>query len=187
MRDTRARTDLRGTRERIQQVALELFTEHGYERTSLREIAEQLGVTKAALYYHFRSKEELVESFLEDRFAELDRLVAWLQARPRTPEVRRQFIERYAAVMYDPNHHSVMRFFESNQAALKGMTIGLKLRDRMRTLLDALVDREDPLPRQLRVALGLWALHTSWFILDGDIPDDRRRAAATEVALDLVS
>ena len=46
------------TRVRIQQVALELFAEQGYERTSLREIAERLGVTKAALYYHFKSKEE---------------------------------------------------------------------------------------------------------------------------------
>ncbi|HEX6487275.1 MAG TPA: helix-turn-helix domain-containing protein, partial [Candidatus Dormibacteraeota bacterium] len=33
------------TRARIQQIALELFAEHGYERTSLREIAERLGVT----------------------------------------------------------------------------------------------------------------------------------------------
>ena len=40
------------TRARIQQVALEMFAEQGYERTSLREIAERLGVTKAALYYH---------------------------------------------------------------------------------------------------------------------------------------
>src|SRR5690348_7125722 len=43
----------RGTRARIQAVAVEMFTEHGYEKTSLREIAEALGVTKAALYYHF--------------------------------------------------------------------------------------------------------------------------------------
>ncbi|MCW2946577.1 MAG: putative transcriptional regulator, TetR family, partial [Actinoallomurus sp.] len=42
------------TREKIQAVALELFAEHGYDKTSLREIAERLDVTKAALYYHFR-------------------------------------------------------------------------------------------------------------------------------------
>ncbi len=65
------------TRARIQQVALELFAEHGYERTSLREIAERLGVTKAALYYHFKSKEDIVRSFTEDYFARLDALIAW--------------------------------------------------------------------------------------------------------------
>ena len=48
----------RDTRAQAQKVALELFAEQGYEKTSLREIAERLGVTKAALYYHFKSKEE---------------------------------------------------------------------------------------------------------------------------------
>jgi len=47
-------------RERILDVALELFNEQGYDATSLREIAERLGVTKAALYYHFRSKADIL-------------------------------------------------------------------------------------------------------------------------------
>ena len=41
-------------------MALDLFTEQGYDGTSLRQIAEQLGVTKAALYYHFESKEDIL-------------------------------------------------------------------------------------------------------------------------------
>ncbi|HXY43114.1 MAG TPA: helix-turn-helix domain-containing protein [Acidimicrobiales bacterium] len=41
-------------------MALDLFTEQGYDGTSLREIAEKLGFTKAALYYHFASKEEIL-------------------------------------------------------------------------------------------------------------------------------
>jgi len=49
-----------GTRERILDVALELFNEKGYDGTSLREIAERLGVTKAALYYHFERKEDIL-------------------------------------------------------------------------------------------------------------------------------
>jgi AcrR family transcriptional regulator len=48
------------TRERILDVALELFNEKGYDGTSLREIAERLGVTKAALYYHFERKEDIL-------------------------------------------------------------------------------------------------------------------------------
>ena len=56
----------RETRARIQAVAIELFTEQGYEKTSLREIAERLNVTKAALYYHFKSKEDIVASLIED-------------------------------------------------------------------------------------------------------------------------
>jgi AcrR family transcriptional regulator len=48
------------TRDKILDVALELFNEQGYDKTSLREIAERLGVTKAALYYHFERKEDIL-------------------------------------------------------------------------------------------------------------------------------
>jgi AcrR family transcriptional regulator len=57
---TRGRQRRGVTRERILDVALELFNEHGYDKTSLREIAERLGVTKAALYYHFERKEDIL-------------------------------------------------------------------------------------------------------------------------------
>ncbi len=52
--------DAASTRERILDVALDLFSDQGYDGTSLREIAERLGVTKAALYYHFASKEDIL-------------------------------------------------------------------------------------------------------------------------------
>src|ERR1700761_3598526 len=48
------------TRERILDVAQELFTRDGYDKTSLRDIAERLGVTKAALYYYFERKEDIL-------------------------------------------------------------------------------------------------------------------------------
>lgn len=51
------RSDMRA---RILDVALELFTELGYEKTSLRQIADRLGVSKAALYYHFERKEDIL-------------------------------------------------------------------------------------------------------------------------------
>src|SRR5580698_4728775 len=52
--------DAASTRERILDAALDLFVTQGYDGTSLRQIAEQLGVTKAALYYHFESKEDIL-------------------------------------------------------------------------------------------------------------------------------
>ena len=48
------------TRERILDIGLELFSEQGYDKTSLRDIAERLGTTKAALYYHFERKEDIL-------------------------------------------------------------------------------------------------------------------------------
>lgn len=57
-------TEPRGTRDRILEVALELFSRQGYEGTSIRDIAERMSITKAAVYYHFRAKEELLADLL---------------------------------------------------------------------------------------------------------------------------
>src|SRR6516164_4852611 len=96
------------TRARIQQVALELFAEHGYERTSLREIAERLGVTKAALYYHFKSKEDIVRSFTEDYFDRLDALIEWGQGQPPTAQTASELLDRYISIVMDSGE--VFRF-----------------------------------------------------------------------------
>jgi AcrR family transcriptional regulator len=48
------------TRRRILDSAAAVFAEHGYSGSSMRDIAERLGITKAALYYHFESKEDLL-------------------------------------------------------------------------------------------------------------------------------
>src|SRR2546421_10613747 len=48
------------TRERILDVALDLFVRKGYTETSLREVAALLGFSKAALYYHFESKQDIL-------------------------------------------------------------------------------------------------------------------------------
>jgi AcrR family transcriptional regulator len=91
------------TRERIVEVALKLFNEQGYEKTSLREIAERLDVTKAALYYHFERKEDILVELHQRLQAVGDDLVARL-ARLDADEIVRawpglldQFIEQVLA------------------------------------------------------------------------------------------
>ena len=53
------------TREVILEKALDMFSERGYERTNLRELSEQVGITKSALYKHFDSKEDIWNSTME--------------------------------------------------------------------------------------------------------------------------
>jgi AcrR family transcriptional regulator len=48
------------TRERILDVSLDLFTDQGFDGTSMREIADRLHITKPSIYYHFASKEEIL-------------------------------------------------------------------------------------------------------------------------------
>jgi AcrR family transcriptional regulator len=176
-----------GTRTRIQQVAVELFTEHGYEATSLREIAERLGVTKAALYYHYRTKDEIIESLVSDQVALIDQLIEWAEAQPRTVETRREFVRRYSDMLTQHDHHKLMRFFERNQSSMQQHKSGGLMRERMSHMLDVLTEPDAPLPDQIRCTLAIFAMHSTWFtVRDPDVTDDQRRVAALEVALDLV-
>jgi TetR/AcrR family transcriptional regulator len=61
------------TKLAIRAAAAELFAEKGYAATSTREICEHAGITKPVLYYHFGSKEQLLESLVEDTFNEYQR------------------------------------------------------------------------------------------------------------------
>jgi AcrR family transcriptional regulator len=56
---------MENTKERILLAALKLFAKDGYEGVSMRLIAEQLGITKAALYKHYESKQEIFGSIVE--------------------------------------------------------------------------------------------------------------------------
>lgn len=53
------------TKERILEVSLELFAQNGYLGTSMSDIAKQLGITKGALYKHYRSKQEILDRIVE--------------------------------------------------------------------------------------------------------------------------
>ena len=60
----------------ITSAALRLFGEHGVHGTSLQMIADELGVSKAAVYYHFRSKHDIVVAVLKPAMDGLANLVA---------------------------------------------------------------------------------------------------------------
>jgi AcrR family transcriptional regulator len=111
------------TRERILDVALELFNEQGYDKTSLREIAEQLGVTKAALYYHFEKKEDILLE-LHLRLHELGRS---LLDRLDALDDERQVVRAWPALLDQLidealANRDLFRFHQRNERALHALT-----------------------------------------------------------------
>src|SRR3954465_461326 len=92
-------TDQPPTRERILDAALTLFADQGYDATSMREIAEQLGITKPALYYHFDSKADIVRAMLADTEEQVTGLVEWARSQPDPPAVRREILMRWSDIM----------------------------------------------------------------------------------------
>jgi AcrR family transcriptional regulator len=161
------------TRARIQQVALELFAEHGYERTSLREIAERLGVTKAALYYHFKSKEDIVRSFTEDYFGRLDALIAWGREQPAGEQTARELLDRYISIVMDSGE--VFRFLERNQATIRGTEDGkhrfTQFRPRLKALIEIITGAQAPARAQIRAAAAIFSISTSCMVFLADGPE----------------
>jgi AcrR family transcriptional regulator len=179
------RTD---TRSRVQKVALELFAEQGYEKTSLREIAERLGVTKAALYYHFKSKEDIVHSFTDDYFAAIDDLVDWAKDQPRTEATRREILQRYVRIVLGGSE--VFRFLHQNQASVQAMEGGKDRFARFRGRLDALVDvlagPDAPLRDRVRATAAVLSVGATYMFYLQEVDDsDKLGAIILELATDL--
>ncbi|MEV0985516.1 helix-turn-helix domain-containing protein [Streptomyces sp. NPDC049949] len=174
------------TRQRIQDVALELFAEQGYEKTSLREIAERLEVTKAALYYHFKTKEDIIISVFEDLTRPIDELIDWAERQPRTLEMKREVLRRYSEAM--AAGAPLYRFMQENQATMRELSIGETVKRRLFTLVELLRTEDGPLADQVRCVSALFTLHAGMMFLqhvEGD-PEETRQAAL-EVATDLIT
>jgi AcrR family transcriptional regulator len=180
---TQRRSD---TRQRIQDVALDLFVEHGYEKTSLREIAERLDVTKAALYYHFKTKEDILVSLFADRAEPLDDLIAWGRAQPNTLEAKKEFLRRYAEQLKAASR--LFRFAQENQAELRDLQVGETFRSRIETTVGLLLTPDPSLADRVRTTTALFSMHVGMFALkdvEGDL--EEKYEALLEVSFELLT
>lgn len=82
-----ATSEVRGVNEaetKLLESALSLFSDKGYEGTSIREIIEGAGVTRPVLYYYFENKEDLFRRLVEIKFAELTKNIEAIRNRAHT-------------------------------------------------------------------------------------------------------
>lgn len=175
------------TRARIQAVAVELFSEQGYEKTSLREIAERLSVTKAALYYHFRSKEDIVRSLLDDYFDRVDGVIAWAEQHRDAPGMRDELLARYLDAVAEGYH--VYRMLHQNQAAL-GSSMkksGESFRERMNSMVELLAGPGAGLRQRVGAIIAASGLSIGWMFFHDQAGDPAElREAVLGVARDIV-
>ncbi|MFF9486194.1 TetR/AcrR family transcriptional regulator [Streptomyces sp. NPDC014676] len=174
------------TRQRIQDVALELFAEQGYEKTSLREIAERLDVTKAALYYHFKTKEEILVGIFEDLSRPMEDLIEWGRHQPHSLETKQEIIRRYSEAL--AGAAPLFRFMQENQATIRELRIGEMFKTRMLGLRDILMDPDADLVDQVRCVSALFTMHAGMHVLqDVESDPEEKRKAVLEVAIDLIT
>jgi AcrR family transcriptional regulator len=159
----------KGTRERILDIALDLFIEKGFDKTSLREIAEKLGFSKAALYYHFASKDDILLA-LHYRLHDLghDALARLGQEEPSVSlwaELLDQFIDQMIA------NRKLFALHERNRAAFEKLhregheADHEDLEEQFRRVL---TDPAIPIEYRVRMACSFGAV-MSGLLLAGDI------------------
>jgi AcrR family transcriptional regulator len=179
------------TRDRILDIAMELFIDQGYEKTSLRQIAERMGFSKAAIYYHFASKEDILmalhmrlHDFGRDALAQVDPAAlgpeGWLA-------VLDGLIEQIL------RHRSLFIFHERNRAALE--ELHRERHDADHQDLDLLVRQVLSNPRlerrdRVRMACTIGAVMGP-LLLSGevfaDIPSEELGGLVREAARDLLA
>jgi AcrR family transcriptional regulator len=163
------------TRARILDVALELIADRGFAATSTREIAERLGLTKAALYYHFRTKDDLLAAIVGTVMADLETLAERGQG-ARTPEERRGLVEGYVHLVQA--HADLIRVLASDPSVKQSAG----LHDAMpifRRLGRPLAGTDEPdAAQRIRVRAALMAIHgVLVYAQPGEDPEVSRAAA----------
>lgn len=167
----------RSTRNAILAVALELFREQGYDATSLRQISERLGLTKAALYYHFPAKEHLVVELTKPFLDAIANLVTFSRTSGvNTDADRDQVLTDYLDLFVA--HHPVIRLLAQDPGTLHHPDVGQRARALVFALHTELAGRDAGEQDRVRVGCALAAIAS----LSNLPPDQVTAARATVLA-----
>ena len=163
---------------RIARLALARFRVGGFAGTSIADLAGDLGVSKAAIYYHYRSKDALLHRLIDPL---LDAIDACIQDHTPAPSARtaRQLLAAYLTVL--TAHQEVVPLVATDVAVLNHPKIGPRLRaqdQRLRTLLAAL---DTSVSARLRAEAALGAI---WRPLVAEPQVDLTDAAHQQTLID---
>jgi AcrR family transcriptional regulator len=104
-------------REKILEKAAHLFVLRGYNGISMREIAEELGVSKAALYYHFKDKQDLMLAVLNSYLEDVEHLMdSTCQSECNVQQQITHFVQ--AVFAQPPQQRAIIRLASQEMAQL---------------------------------------------------------------------
>ena len=161
------------TRDRILDVALDLFIDQGYDGTSLRQIADRLGITKAALYYHFEAKEDILMA-LHLRLHEFGKTALGTMTgdEPITLELWGALLDEVVDQMLVQRKLFLMH--ERNQAALEKLHNAghdAEHEDFQNQLRQVLADPRLPMRDRVRMAASMGAVFAGLFLPGDAFPE----------------
>jgi AcrR family transcriptional regulator len=140
MARTGARQSGNDTAQRILAVALARFQVYGYRGTSVRELADDVGVTQPALYYHFGSKEGILVAIMQPLIDAGEELLVELSAMTLArPAMANRALEGYYDLIVD--HLDVFQFVETDRAVRSHPAAGHPLADQAARFLELIAPR----------------------------------------------
>lgn len=107
------------TKERILDEALTLFSQNGYDGTSVEQIAEKVGIKAPSLYKHFKGKEDILNSIIDNAEARYEESFGSEKHIGRLPESKESFVrvtmEKISFTMHDPMIRKIRKFLVQEQ------------------------------------------------------------------------
>ena len=125
------------TRQRLIDAAIELFTRHTFAGTSLQMIADELGFTKAAIYHHFRTREQLLDAVVAPILDRLRDVIAGAEAQRSAAARAEHLISGFARLAVDNRVVSVLAADPSVAEMLRSSREWDELIERQMALLAA--------------------------------------------------
>jgi AcrR family transcriptional regulator len=147
-------SELESTKEAIARLALELFTTKGYAGTSVRDIAEAMGLTKAGVGYHFPAKEDLLHYVVDPVLDAVEEVVD--RAAHLAPASPRDVLTAYLAVILE--HRMEVGLIVNDPAVVHHPVLGPRIDEQHRRLRALLVGRDAEPANDVRAAAALGAL-----------------------------
>jgi AcrR family transcriptional regulator len=161
------------TRQRLVEVAVELFTRHSVAGTSLQMISDELGLTKSAIYHHFRTREELLSAVIEPLVAEVTGLVEAAEAR-RGARARADYLIVGFATLAASNRELVP-LLSGDPGVLELLRMRSEWAAVVRRQMSLLADVEPGLGGQVKAVMVMSGLASAVGADYGDVDDDELR------------
>jgi AcrR family transcriptional regulator len=161
---------------RIAHLALDRFRVGGFVGTSIADLAGALGVSKAAIYYHYRSKDALLHRLIDPL---LDAIDACIQDHNQPRRTARQLLGDYLAVLLA--HRDVVPLVATDVAVLNHPSIGPRLHAQNQQLQSLLTAPDTSASARLRAEAALGAI---WRPLIAQPPLDLTSPAHQRILID---
>ena len=189
------------TRDKIMDVALNMFSERGYEAVSIRDICGEVGIKESTLYYHFKNKKDILDSLVEKFRSHIDGLLSHVDEITEKPakkgkkndDISLQMVDSYMidSYLFDPFCNLMIRLMMIEQFHNEEIRVLYE-----KTLFTDPYEIQMNVFRKLAKAGAIPEKDVEWivketqsymtmltykYLLNGELTEERKKAYAKEV------